>query len=77
VDEYAKVLGTALEIWQHKLKEKHLKTYKKLMRDIRNEESKIQTDPDNVDDSLIDQLYFELRLLGDSFVARAKTDVAF
>lgn len=75
MEQYARVLGTALEIWQHKLKEKHLKTYNRLMREIRETESKLQQNDPSVYDSDLDQLYFELRLLGDSFAAHARTDM--
>ena len=69
--EYAKLLGTALSIWEHKLKHKYLEQYNETMEKIRNEESKIESDPENANHSLLDSYYFKLRLIGNSFTSDA------
>ena len=76
MEGYAELLGAALNIWEHKLKTKHQRTYNRIVRAIRDEESKIQSDPDDVLDSKLDNLYFELQLVGRSFAANAKANVA-
>ena len=70
---FIELLGVALRIWEHKEKNKYHDRYERLVREIRSEESK---DASKIDDARLDDLYFELRILGDSFTKAANENAA-
>ncbi len=62
-----KVLGAGLTLWSDKEKSKYQDKYIKLKRAIYEEENKPANERS---DAVLDNLAFELCLLGDSFSAR-------
>lgn len=61
-----KILGAGLSIWDNELKTKYQDEYKELKTRIYEEENKLENERD---DAVLDNLYFRLRVLCDSFAA--------
>lgn len=64
------VLASALSIWDNLEKRKYIDKLTSLRRDYREEWNK---DPAVRSDAKLDDLVFELRILGDAFSASART----
>ncbi len=62
----AKALGAGLSIWEHKEKFKYVDQLLKLKKEYYAEDNKA---PSERDDAVLDNLYFQLCLLSDSFAA--------
>lgn len=75
MNEYAKILGSALWIWKHSLAGKHKRDFKRIYKEILSEEAKTENDPANANHKYLDDLYIELRLLGDSFAEHSGSNM--
>ncbi len=67
------VLGAGLQIWASKEKRKYIDKLLKIKKEYREEESKPY---ENRSDAVLDNLEFELKLLGLAFAADASSPVA-
>lgn len=68
MNAFIQVLGSALSIWDSKEKSKYVDRYMKLKKEWYAEENKPESQRDH---AVIDNLEFELRLLGIGFATEA------
>lgn len=74
MNQYIQLLASALSIWEHKLANKYRDKFIAIKKELYVEENK---DKDHRDDARIDNLHFELYLLGEGYSSEArKTNVA-
>lgn len=65
INSFMKSLGAGLSIWEHKEKRKYVDKLMKLKRDYYEESNK-----DISDDAILDNIEFELELLGIAFSSK-------
>lgn len=70
IESFLKVLGTGLEIWASKEKTKYIDKYMSLKKDWYEEINKPE---DQRSAAVLDNIRFELELLGAAFSATART----
>ena len=57
MNEYVKILGSALWIWKHELASKHRRDLKRIVKEIYAEESKAENDPENANHQSLHEFF--------------------